>query len=397
MKRCEESENSAPEVGSGQGHGSPARQRAPAFRRDGAYSLMVFLHAQAIKRSGLAEGAADLQTAEAAMTETAETLRGMVRYQTHPFQRCAPEASVAWRCGSVRLLDFGGSGPPVLTIPSLVNGAYIMDLLPELSPLRWLSRQGFRVFQIDWGAPGPDERGYALGDYLQQRLVPALKVVTRLTGESANLVGYCMGGPLMLALAQREACHIDKIVTLGAPWDFTAFPEHAAMRERRAEVVTLLASMEMLFGMIPPQMTQSFFALRDMSSGVSKFRRFAALDPASPEAQRFVAVEDWLNNGIPLSPRVGRECFLEWVTDDTPRKGKWAPDGMVFDVADVGQTALVVSAQRDTVVRRAASEPLAKALGNARLLKAGVGHIGMVVGAPAIDAVWRPLADFLGE
>jgi polyhydroxyalkanoate synthase len=61
----------------------------------------------------------------------------------------------------------------------------------------------------------------------------------------------------------------------------------------------------------------------------------------------------------------------------------------------VRQPALVVSAQRDTVVRRAASEPLAEALGDARLLKAGVGHIGMVVGGTAIDAVWEPLADFL--
>ena len=397
MKRCEETENAAPQAENGPDYEACAERQSPAFRRDGVYSLMVFLHAQAINRSGLGTGPADLHNAELAITEAAETLRGMAQYQAHPFRRFAADVPVAWRCGSVRLLDFGGTGPPVLAIPSLVNGAYIMDLSAELSPLRWLSRQGFRVFQIDWGAPGPEERAFGLGDYLKHRLVPALNVVARLTAKPVHLVGYCMGGPLMLALAQREAEKIGKIATLGAPWDFTAFPEHAAMRERRAEVVQLLDSMEMLFGVIPAQMTQSFFALRDMSSGVSKFRRFAGLDQHGAEARRFVAVEDWLNNGIPLAPRVGRECFLEWVTDDTPRKGKWAPNGVVFNAADVTQEALVVSAQRDTVVRRAASEPLATALGNARLLQAGVGHIGMVVGAPAIEAVWRPLADFLDE
>ncbi len=367
----------------------------PGFRRDGTYSLMVFLHAHTIKVAGLQDPQPNLVDAATALDEAAETIRGMEQYRSHPFQRYAPNVPVVWRMGSVRLLDFGGSGPPVLVIPSLVNGAEIMDLSPESSSLRWLARQGFRVFQIDWGVPGPEERTFDLGHYLEQRLVPALDVVARLTGESAHLIGYCMGGPLMLALAQRVTEQGRKIVTLGAPWDFSAFPEHAAMRERRVEVLGLLNSLTLLFGVIPAQMTQSFFALRDLKSGVSKFRKFAALDPMCPEARRFVAVEDWLNNGIPLSPHVGRECFLEWVADDALRKGQWTPGGTAFIPQEITQEALVVCAQKDTVVRCAASEPLADALTNATLLKADVGHIGMVVGDAAIKSVWQPVSSFL--
>jgi poly(3-hydroxyalkanoate) synthetase len=146
---------------------------------------------------------------------------------------------------------------------------------------------------------------------------------------------------------------------------------------------------------IPPQITQSFFAMRDLSSGANKFRRFALLDPASAEAKRFVAVEDWLNDGVPLAPPVGRECFLEWITDNALAKGAWSPCGSPFEAAEITHPALVVSAQRDTVVRRAASEPLADVLPDARLLKAPVGHIGMVVGAGALDEVWRPVKGFL--
>jgi len=138
------------------------------------------------------------------------------------------------------------------------------------------------------------------------------------------------------------------------------------MRDRRAEIGNLLGSLEMMFGEIPQQMTQSFFALRDMTSGVAKFRRFAALDPQSDAAKRFVAVEDWLNNGVPLSVPVGRECFLDWVVDDVLRHRGWQPGGIIFDPKEVRQPALVVSAQRDTVVRHVASEPLAEALPSAR-------------------------------
>jgi len=370
---------------------------APAFRRDGAYSLMVYLHAKTLKDSGLMDAAPDLQVAATALGDAHKTLQGMARYRSHPFRRAAPALPAVWRFGAVRLLDFGGDGPPILTIPSLVNGSEIMDLTPRQSPLRWLAGQGFRVFQVDWGVPGPAEKRFDLGDYLDQRLIPALDVVMRLTGGPVHLIGYCMGGPLMLALAQREPERVSKIVTLGAPWDFSTFPEHQTMRDRRAEIGNLLGSLEMMFGEIPQQMTQSFFALRDMTSGVAKFRRFAALDPQSDAAKRFVAVEDWLNNGVPLSVPVGRECFLDWVVDDVLRHRGWQPGGIIFDPKEVRQPALVVSAQRDTVVRHVASEPLAEALPSARLLKAEVGHIGMVVGNRAIQAVWQPLADFLTE
>jgi len=153
---------------------TPERSFSPtravlAFRRDGAYSLMVYLHAKTVQHSGVLDGRPDFDRVAAAMSEALETLEGMERYHSHPFRRTAPVVSVAWRAGSVRLLDFGGDGPPILTIPSLVNGSEIMDLSPTQSPLRWLANQGFRVFQIDWGLPGAAERRFGLGDYLDQR------------------------------------------------------------------------------------------------------------------------------------------------------------------------------------------------------------------------------------
>lgn len=368
---------------------------APAYRWDGAYSLLVYLHAQTIRRAALDTPTPDFEAATAVLREAAEVMEGIERYRRHPFLRYAPAKPIVWSRGSVRLLDFGGDGPAVMVIPSLINGSQIMDLAPDLSPLRWLAGQGFRVLKIDWGRPGAEERRFSLGDYLTQRLIPALGAAARVTGGRVNLVGYCMGGPLMLALSRACPDHVAKVVTLGAPWDFSAFPEHPTMRERRGEVLQMLASVEALFGVIPPQITQSFFALRDLSSGANKFRRFAGLDPTSTEAKRFVAVEDWLNDGVPLAPPVGRECFLEWITDNALAKGGWSPCGAAFHASDIRHPALVVSAQRDTVVRRAASEPLADVLPDARLLKAPVGHIGMVVGTGAIDEVWRPVKRFL--
>ena len=54
-------------------------------------------------------------------------------------------------------------GAPLLAVPSLINRAYVLDLAPGRSLLRYLAAQGLRPLLVDWGAPGdaraaPDAR-----------------------------------------------------------------------------------------------------------------------------------------------------------------------------------------------------------------------------------------------
>ena len=58
-----------------------------------------------------------------------------------------------------------------------------------------------------------------------------------------------------------------------------------------------------------------------------KFVRFAGLDPASRAARGFVALEDWLNDGVPLARKVARECARDWYGDNLPARGEWRVDG----------------------------------------------------------------------
>ena len=61
-------------------------------------------------------------------------------------------------------------------------------------------------------------------------------------------------------------------------------------------------------------------------------RKYAALRrPAArrdPRARRFVAVEDWLNDGVPLAGPVAQECLRDWYGADLPGRGLWAPGGV---------------------------------------------------------------------
>src|SRR6201999_1307981 len=96
------------------------------------------------------------------------------------------------REGTARLLDYGGDGPAVLFVPSLVNRWTVLDLMPGHSMLRWLAEQGVRPLLLDWGDPEP---AFTLTDHIAGRLVRAMEAATRQTaGGGIVLAGYCMGG-----------------------------------------------------------------------------------------------------------------------------------------------------------------------------------------------------------
>ena len=187
-------------------------------------------------RPGLAESAAalgpDLDQVEIAC-EIAErlsaTIRGMETWQAHPYRRTLADPPAIWQEGCSRLLDYGAApgatdpaGPPVLVVPSLINRAYILDLAPGRSVLRWLAAQGLRPILMDWGAPGPAEAGFGLEAYGAERLVPALARVRALSGRPVAVLGYCMGGTLAVGLAARAPEGISALVAIGAPWDFAS-------------------------------------------------------------------------------------------------------------------------------------------------------------------------------
>ncbi len=110
-------------------------------------------------------------------------LRGIAAYRRHPWQRDLADPPALWQEGSSTLLDFGPpNGRPVLVVPSLVNRAYVLDLLPDHSMMRYLAAQGLRPVLLDWGFPGPIEQGFSLSDYIAGRLDRALRAAIAATG-----------------------------------------------------------------------------------------------------------------------------------------------------------------------------------------------------------------------
>lgn len=326
-------------------------------------------------------------------------LAGVEAYRRHPYRRTLEPPVALWTEGTTRLLDYGaagappGGGLPLLVVPSLINRGYVLDLTAQRSLMRWLAGRGFRPFLVDWDAPGLAERGFDLSRYIAGRLEGALDAVLAECGRPPVLIGYCMGGLLALAVALRRRQDICGLACLATPWDFHA--DRPAQAMLLGASVTFLEPLLAAMGELPVDVIQLLFATVDPFQALRKFTAFAGIDPASAMAADFVALEDWLNDGVPLAAPVARECLAGWYGANTPGRGAWQVAGSPVDPAAYDGRTLIVLPGRDRIVPPASAAALAAAMPRADRLQPQAGHIGMVVGGGATERLYRPLADWL--
>ena len=330
--------------------------------------------------------------AEAA-TRIARFLDGIEGYRAHPYRRRLQDPPALWQAGTTRVLAFGGeaAGAPALLVPSLINRAYILDLRPERSFARYLRGRGLRPYLLDWGAPGAEERAFGLDDYIIGRLAPALEAVRRDAGRPVALAGYCMGGTMVLPLATHA--DVAALVLLATPWDFHADGRHQArmIAAHRPGLTALNASL----GQLPPDALQAMFAALDPLLAARKFSAFAQLPPASAAARNFVALEDWLNDAVPLAGPVARACLEDWYGANAPARGLWRVGGEAVRPERVRCPALNVVPARDRIVPPASAEALSDALPNVEMWRPPLGHIGMMASPRAKRLLWRKLAAWI--
>lgn len=325
--------------------------------------------------------------------------RGIRAYREHPYARAAEIAPAIWKQGASRLLDHGaglGPAPAVLLVPSLVNRHYILDLAPGQSLASYLAGRGLHPLLLDWGAPAELELGFDLDAYIV-RLASLLRHLAAERGGPIHLLGYCMGGNLALAAALAAPEAVASLALLATPWDFHAGGAHQAALVK-ALAPQLVPPPENPGGRLSPlavDTLQGFFWALDPQSALRKFDSFGRMEPGSDAARRFVAMEDWLNDGIELAGAVARQCLLGWYGDNGPARLRWKVAGQVVDPARWPGPSLVVLPERDKLVPKAGAEALWHALPNAARHDAPSGHIGMMVGPRAEAGLWAPLADWL--
>jgi polyhydroxyalkanoate synthase len=126
-----------------------------------------------------------------------------------------------------------------------------------------------------------------------------------------------------------------------------------------------------------------------------KYRDFSAQDKNAARARRFVAMEDWLADGVPLGAVVAREALGGWYGANSPARGQWRVAGLPVDPARLAVPVFCAIPGRDRLVPAESARALSARISGATIIEPAAGHIGMVAGTHAQSALWQPFADWL--
>ena len=286
-------------------------------------------------------------------------LAGLRAYERAPREERRPPKPEVTRVAGAALRDHGGSGPPLVLVPSLINPPRILDLDEQVSLTGAIARMGRRTLLLDWGKA--DARAdLSVAGHVKELLLPLLRSI----GEPVALIGYCLGGTMAIAAANLIA--VERLATIAAPWHFAAYPDGS--RRALADMWRHSEAAAKQLGALPMEVLQVAFWSLDPERTVRKFAGFGRLDPESADARRFVELEEWANEGEPLPFDAARELIEDLFERDLPGSGKWI-GGDRLDVP-----SLHLTAEHDRIA------PAATAPAGEKVAIAS-GHVGMIVGS----------------
>ncbi len=94
---------------------------------------------------------------------------------------------------------------PLMIIPPQINKAYVNDLSPDKSMVRYLVANGFTVFLVSWRNPSKEHAAWGLGHYVDS-LIEATDVIAKITkSDKVNVTGACSGGITTATLLSKLA------------------------------------------------------------------------------------------------------------------------------------------------------------------------------------------------
>jgi polyhydroxyalkanoate synthase len=127
------------------------------------------------------------------------------------------KGAVVFRSEIMEILQYAPSTEtvhdiPLLIIPPQINKAYVNDLTPEKSIVKFLTGAGLQVFMVSWRNPTAEHRDWGLDAYVDA-LVEATDTVRAITKtKTLNVCGACSGGITAATLLSKLASKNDERV-----------------------------------------------------------------------------------------------------------------------------------------------------------------------------------------
>ena len=121
-----------------------------------------------------------------------------------------------------RLRDYGGDDRSLslLVVATPIKRAYIWDLAPSVSAVRYCMRAGLHVHLLEWLPASDRNQNNGLDEYTEAISECVAKISCQAAGTTPFLVGHSLGGTLAAIFTAWAPASIRGLILLGAPLCF---------------------------------------------------------------------------------------------------------------------------------------------------------------------------------
>ena len=341
-------------------------------------------------------------------TQTANRLKTLTKVITTKAGIAQTPKQLIWALNKAKLYRYVPVLPPeqrhpvpLLLVFALMNRPYILDLRPGHSFVEYMVNQGYDLYLLDWGSPGPEDKNLKFDDYTLDYMPRAIRKMKAVSGsEEFSLLGWCIGAILTsIYSALRPDDGLRNLILLTAPLDFSNKQNITFARwtdERYFDVDKVLGT----FGNMPGEMIDyGAKALKPVENYIGNYvKLWDNLDDARI-VEAWHAMNTWVTDNVPLAGGVFRQLIVDLYRNDKLMRGELMIRGQRVDLGRIRANLLTVIAEGDHITPSCQSEPIMSKVSSAdkELLRAAGGHIGIMAGSGASKYTWPHINDWLAR
>jgi polyhydroxyalkanoate synthase subunit PhaC len=335
-----------------------------------------------------------------------ENARTLLRVSTSRATVAQTPKQVIWTLNKAKLYRYIPVVPaeqrhkvPLLLVFALMNRPYILDLRPGNSFIEYMVKQGYDVYLLDWGAPGPEDKEMKFDDYVLDYLPRAMRKLKAVSGsEELSMLGWCIGAILStIYAALRPDDGLKNLLLLTAPLDFTDKQAGGFVRWVNDQYFDPDKIID-AFGNVPGELIDyGAKALKPVENYIGSYLTLWDNLDDPRIVQSWHAMNTWVTELIPMAGATYRQLIQELYRENRLIQGKLIIRGEQVDLSRIRANLLNVIALADHISPPCQSESIMTKVSSQDqlLLKVKGGHIGMMAGSGAMKFTWPHIDEWL--
>ena len=289
---------------------------------------------------------------------------------------------------------------PLLLVFAIMNRPYVLDLRPGHSFVEYMLKQGYDLYLLDWGIPGPEDKELKFDDYALEYLPRVVRKVKSLTGsEEFSMLGWCLGALIStIYAALRPDDGLRNLILLTAPLDFSDRTSSGFSRWTSDPSFKPESIVE-AFGNVPGEMIDSGAKmLKPVENYVGTYTMLWDNIEDTSKTTAWHAMNTWVRDTIPMAGAAYQQLINEFYKENRLIEGTLHIRGEHVDLGSLTANLFNVIAEADHITPPCQSEGVMDLVGSEdkKVFRVRGGHIGIMAGRGAERNTWPHIEEWLG-